>query len=262
MSMEFVEAKLSKPMGIVFEENEPQFGGIYIKSINSDGSAAADGALRPGDQLVAVEGASVAGKTFDEAMDALVAGPSEGTALKAFRGSAADLYNPQVYFDVSIGGAPAGRVVMALRKDVAPKTVENFRSLCVGDNDQKAGYKGSIFHRIIPNFMCQGGDFENFDGTGGWSIYGPRFKDENFALAHDRPYLLSMANAGRNTNGSQFFLTTVPCPWLDGKHTVFGEVVEGQDVVKAIEAQGDNSGRPKAKVVIEDCGQLVALLPV
>jgi peptidylprolyl isomerase len=163
---------------------------------------------------------------------------------------------PKVFFDIAIAGKSAGRVVFELYNDIVPKTAENFRSICVGDNPKKLSYKGNIFHRIIPSFMCQGGDITRGDGTGGYSIYGETFKDENFKAKHIKPGLLSMANAGPNTNGSQFFITTVECPWLDGAHCVFGEVVEGMDVVQNMEKQGTRSGNVKSEVKIADCGQL------
>ncbi len=162
--------------------------------------------------------------------------------------------NPRVFFDISIGGTPAGRIVMELRADVAPKTAENFRALCT--HEHGFGYKGSSFHRVIKQFMLQGGDFTNHNGTGGKSIYGAKFADENFTLKHTTPNLLSMANAGPGTNGSQFFITTVPCGWLDGKHVVFGSVVEGAAVVGAVEAVGSQSGATSKKVEITNCGQL------
>ncbi|KAE9551914.1 hypothetical protein FO519_004873 [Halicephalobus sp. NKZ332] len=168
---------------------------------------------------------------------------------------------PKVFFDISIAGKPAGRILMELRGDVVPKTVENFRALCTGERGVgKLGkplhFKGCKFHRIIPEFMLQGGDFTAGNGTGGESIYGEKFEDENFELKHTEPGVLSMANAGPNTNGSQFFICTEITDWLDGKHVVFGKVIDGLDIVKAVEAKGSPSGKPSCEVVISDCGQL------
>jgi peptidylprolyl isomerase len=173
----------------------------------------------------------------------------------------APMANPRVYFDISIGDKPAGRIVFELFADTTPITAENFRALCtgekgVGKQGKPLHYKGSRFHRVIQQFMCQGGDFTRGNGTGGESIYGEKFKDENFTKKHTKPGLLSMANAGPNTNGSQFFITTVVTEWLDGKHCVFGQVVEGMDVVKKMEAVGSRSGQTSADVEIADCGEL------
>jgi len=172
--------------------------------------------------------------------------------------------NPKVFFDMTIGGQPAGRIVFELYADTVPKTAENFRALCTGEkgmgqSGKPLHFKGSAFHRVIPGFMCQGGDFTRGNGTGGESIYGAKFADESFAGKagkHTGSGCLSMANAGPNTNGSQFFVCTGQTPHLDGKHVVFGNTIEGYDTVKAVEKVGSQSGATSKPVVIADCGQL------
>uniref|UniRef100_A0AAQ4S6Q2 Peptidyl-prolyl cis-trans isomerase n=1 Tax=Gasterosteus aculeatus aculeatus TaxID=481459 RepID=A0AAQ4S6Q2_GASAC len=166
-------------------------------------------------------------------------------------GPAAANKNPTVYFDIAADNQPLGRVTFEVRRRVPN---ENFRALCTGEHG--FGYKGSTFHRVIPQFMCQGGDFTNHNGTGGKSIYGWKFPDENFKLLHTGPGILSMANAGPNTNGSQFFICTSKTEWLDGKHVVFGSVKDGQDVIKKVESFGSQSGRTSKKITIADCGEL------
>ncbi|EUC29671.1 hypothetical protein COCCADRAFT_29306 [Bipolaris zeicola 26-R-13] len=183
----------------------------------------------------------------------------EGATVKARRSPD----NPIVYFDIAIGGEPIGRVQMELFLDVVPATSENFRQFCTGEC-KVGGYTSSTFHRVIPNFMIQGGDFMRGDGTGSASIFGSEsFDDENFQLKHTHPGLLSMANSGPNSNGSQFFILTAATPHLDGKHVVFGEVLDGMDVIRKIESTRTGPGdKPLSEVVIAGAGQLAGAKPL
>lgn len=187
--------------------------------------------------------------TEGESTEGAVADTDEDQAPSAKRRA-----KPRCYLDMTIGGDKAGRIVVELESDIVPRTAENFRALCTGEKGK--GYKGCPFHRIIPQFMCQGGDFTNRNGTGGSSIYGNKFDDENFDLKHRGPGILSMANSGPNTNGSQFFICLDKTDWLNGKHVVFGRVVEGMDVVRKMEKCGTQSGKTSREVVIQDCGEL------
>ncbi|KXL41990.1 hypothetical protein M433DRAFT_74190 [Acidomyces richmondensis BFW] len=170
--------------------------------------------------------------------------------------------NPVVFFDITLGGEPLGRIKMELFNDVVPRTAENFRQFCTGETKnhlgKPQGYKGCKFHRVIKDFMVQGGDFLNGDGTGSATIYGTKvFQDENFKLGHDTAGLLSMANSGPNTNGCQFFITCAPTPFLNGKHVVFGKVIDGMDVVRKIEnVRTVRNDVPSQPVVIAQCGEM------
>jgi len=187
-------------------------------------------------------------------------GPSAPTSRVALSDATSDS-NPTVFFDVTLDGEPAGRVTFELFANIVPRTAENFRALCTGEkgvgrSGKPLSYKGSAFHRVIPGFMLQGGDFTSGDGRGGESIYGGKFNDENFNLEHSEKYLLSMANAGRNTQGSQFFVTTAVTSHLNGKHVVFGRVKSGQEVIDAVEKVGSRGGKTSRRAAIANSGQL------
>jgi peptidylprolyl isomerase len=191
-----------------------------------------------------------------EAMAAAAAAAVVATAAKAKATAKKGSALPRVFFDVEINQRPAGRIIMQLRSDVVPRTAENFRVLCTGEQGKHLHFKGSPFHRCIPDFMLQGGDITKGNGTGGRSIYGREFRDENFRLKHNKPGLLSMANAGPDSNGSQFFITTVETPHLDGKHVVFGSVTSGMHVVRSLERLGSGSGKPRKRIIVAECGEL------
>ncbi|KAK3275423.1 hypothetical protein CYMTET_16448 [Cymbomonas tetramitiformis] len=246
-------------LGLVLEQSSD--GSIVVTEVLEGSPAAATGQVSNGDEVVATskEGYDlfpVSGMALDDVTSNLISAPGP-VKLELQPG----IQNPVVFFDITIGGEAAGRIEMTLRDDVVPQTAENFRCLCtgecgIGSSGKALHFKGCSFHRVIPGFMCQGGDFTLGDGRGGESIYGEKFPDENFQLNHTGLGTLSMANAGPDTNGSQFFLCTSDTSFLDGKHCVFGKVSKGMDVVFDIESVGAQDGKTSKPVIIADCGQL------
>ncbi|RKP02347.1 hypothetical protein CXG81DRAFT_10872 [Caulochytrium protostelioides] len=208
-------------------------------------------------RLADVTETRIAVPASDAATVVPIASAASAAAASAAAAAAAAAAAPppvRVWMDISEDGVPLGKLIFRLRNDVVPRTAENFRALCTGEAG--FGYAHSAFHRVIPGFMAQGGDFTKGDGTGGQSIYGRTFPDENFQLKHTGFGTLSMANAGPDTNGSQFFLCTAPTAWLDGKHVVFGQLEEGAPIVRRIDAAGTASGKPKHRYEITACGQV------
>lgn len=253
-----------------------RLGGIVmVGGVRPGSNAEKTGKFKVGDVLYSVAApnmkaikANMEGLCYDLTLDLLGDYASQSSELsisiqrlvEVDAGSIEEITN-SVYFDIEMGKQPAGRVVIGLFGKTVPRTVENFRSLCtgergVGPSGKPLHYEGSSFHRVIPAFMLQGGDFTQGNGMGGESIYGNTFADENFIIKHTEPGYVSMANAGPNTQGSQFFITTATTSWLDGKHVVFGKVIEGMDVVKAIEGVGSASGKPSTSVRIIKSGEL------
>lgn len=240
-------------------------GMVMVGGVRPGSNAEKTNKFRVGDVLVGLDSVSVEGFNYDLTMDQLIErvekGPSDLkiTVQRLVSASNLEVITEKVFFEVAVAGEPAGRIVIGLYGNATPKTCENFRALCTGEKGmgnkgKPLSYKGSPFHRIIPSFMLQAGDFTDMNGMGGESIYGDTFADENFLIPHTNAGLLSMANAGPNTQSSQFFITTAATPWLNGKHVVFGKIVEGMDVVRAVEKLGSPSGQPSKVVTIAQCG--------
>ncbi|XP_004426053.1 PREDICTED: peptidyl-prolyl cis-trans isomerase E-like [Ceratotherium simum simum] len=252
----FVEFELTEQLIVLLSfQNESELFGWTILVNWAKPMRIKEGSSRPGDWSDDDLLKKFSGKTLEENKEEKGSEPPKVESQKGEPTAKKAQSNPQEYMDIKIGNKPAGHIQMLLRSDVVPMTAENFRCLCT--HEKGFGFKGSSFHRIIPQFMCQGGDFTNHNGTGGKSIYGKKFDDENFVLKHTGPGLLSVADSSPNTSGSQFFLTCDKTDWLDGRHVVFGEVTEGLDVLWQIEAQGSKDGKPKQKVIISNCGEYV-----